>query len=177
VEIENNTIKDIWYGVWGEKACNTSITHNNFSYNHWYAVWMEGQSGLIQSNTFIHNWYSVYFYNSAHFTLEGNKIRSNIHGPQFVNSSFNIIRENVIERNEHYGIYFGWRSNGNSITGNDFINNAQNARDDGKNAWDGNYWSDYMGLKYRILYLLHIPHYIPSLSFDWHPAISPQNIY
>jgi len=177
VEIENNTIKDIWYGVWGEKACNTSITHNNFSYNHWYAVWMEGQSGLIQSNTFIHNWYSVYFYNSAHFTLEANKIRSNIHGLQFVNSSFNIIRENVIERNEHYGIYFGWRSNGNSITGNDFINNAQNARDDGKNAWDRNYWSDYIGLKFRILYLLHFPHYIPSLSFDWHPAISPQNIY
>ncbi len=175
--IINNTFCNNWYGVWGEKAENVSISYNNFSYNHWYAIWMEGKRGSIDNNYFIHNWYSVYFYNSIHFSLEKNVIKINIHGPQFVNSSFNMVEKNVFQHNEHYGIYFGWRSNGNSITRNDFIENAQNARDDGKNTWNENYWSNYIGVKMRIFYFLHFPCYIPSFSFDWHPMLTPQNIY
>jgi len=138
---------------------------------------MEGKRGSIDNNYFIHNWYSVYFYNSIHFSLEKNVIKINIHGPQFVNSSFNMVEKNVFQHNEHYGIYFGWRSNGNSITRNDFIENAQNARDDGKNTWNENYWSNYIGVKMRIFYFLHFPCYIPSFSFDWYPMLTPQNIY
>jgi|GEM_PF-1222060 len=177
VIIDNNTIYNIWYGVWGEKCRNVSIIQDNFSYNHWYAVWMEGKDGIICCNDFIHNWYSVYFYNSNGFLLKKNHIVLNIHGPQFVNSSFCSVEGNVIERNEHYGIYFGWRSRSNSIFHNDFVNNAQNARDDGRNKWEGNYWSDYIGVKVRFLYFLHFPYYIQPFSFDWRPSINPQNIY
>jgi len=175
--IDNNTLYNLWYGVWGERCSDAIIIHNNFSYNHWYAVWMEGSNGIICCNNFIHNWYSVYFYNSNGFSLRDNFILLNIHGPQFVNSSSNEVEGNVMERNEHYGIYFGWRSKNNTVTHNDFINNAQNARDDGHNKWDENYWSDYIGVKIKIFYFLHFPYYIQSLSFDWHPLPAPQNIY
>jgi len=173
-EIKNNFVTDNWYGVWGEYASSPVIQNNNFSYNAWYAVWMEGKDGQIGGNDFYRNWYCIYLYNSRYFIINNNSIYGNIHGPQFVNSSYNIIEDNTITKNEHYGIYFGWRSIENVIRKNNFIENAQNARDDAGNKWQDNYWSDYIGLKIKLLYLLHIPYYIPKFSFDWHPAIQPQ---
>lgn len=173
IKIEGNNITDNWYGVWGEKCYNTSIERNSFSYNAWYAVWMEGKEGIIGENNISRNWYCIYLYNSRDFVIEGNYISWNIHGPQFVNSSHNIIEGNTIERNEHYGIYFGWWSMDNEIVANNFIENAQNARDDAFNLWRGNYWSDYIGIRHPIFFLLHIPKYIPKFSFDWQPLPSP----
>lgn len=175
-EITDNSIKNNWYGVWGEYASNTTIADNNFSYNEWYAVWMEGMHGNIIGNNFSKNWYPIYLYNSHYFSMEENTITLNIHGPQFVNSSFNLIERNVIKSNEHYGAFFGWRSKKNEITHNDFIENANNARDDGSNTWDKNYWSDYIGLKINLFYLMRFPYYIKQFSFDWHPAKEPYDI-
>jgi parallel beta-helix repeat protein len=175
-EITDNSIKNNWYGVWGEYASNTTIADNNFSYNEWYAVWMEGVHGNIIGNNFSKNWYPIYLYNSHYFSMEENTITLNIHGPQFVNSSFNLIERNVIKSNEHYGAFFGWRSKKNEITHNDFIENANNARDDGSNTWDKNYWSDYIGLKINLFYLMRFPYYIKQFSFDWHPAKEPYDI-
>ncbi|HHF55456.1 MAG TPA: hypothetical protein ENL42_00885 [Thermoplasmatales archaeon] len=171
--IEKNNIVDNWYGVWGEKCHDISIEENNFLYNAWYAIWMEGKGGKISRNNISRNWYCIYLYNSEDFVIDGNYISWNIHGPQFVNSSHNVIEGNTIARNEHYGIYFGWRSVDNEIAGNNFIENAQNARDDAANKWWGNYWSDYIGLRFPFLFLLHIPKYIPKFSFDWQPLMSP----
>ncbi|KAA0012278.1 MAG: hypothetical protein FE041_03890 [Thermoplasmata archaeon] len=174
-EIRENTIKSNWYGIWMEKA-SASIERNNFSYNQWYALWVEGNDGKIEENTFFRNWYSIYLYNSQGFEISSNVIISNMHGPQFVNSIRNNIEGNTIKKNEHYGIYFGWRSKDNIITKNNFIENAQNARDDAGNEWQSNYWSDYIGLRIKILWLLHIPYFIPKFSFDWHPALEPYSI-
>ncbi len=173
IEVNGNVIKDNWYGVWGEYASNISIFSNNFSYNAWYALWMEGNNGIIEENNFSKNWYCIYFYNSNSFTINRNLIRANMHGPQFVNSIKNSIEGNTIERNEHYGIYFGWRSKENVVTKNNFIENAQNARDDAGNTWAENYWSDYFGVKIKLLWLLRIPYFIPQFSFDWHPQLYP----
>ena len=174
-EIEGNEIHNNWYGVWGEDAENPLILKNNFSYNEWYGVWMEGNGGNISGNNFYRNWYSIYLYNSVNFFVYSNRIELNMHGPQFVNSSFNSFIKNMVERNEHYGIYFGWRSNSNYITKNNFIENAQNARNDGKNSFNKNYWDDYIGLKIKILAYMHIPYYIQKLSFDWNPELEPHN--
>ncbi|HEC88546.1 MAG TPA: hypothetical protein ENI52_04440 [Thermoplasmata archaeon] len=175
-EIWGNKIHNNWYGLWSEDAENTHAMNNNFSYNEWYAMWIEGKNGNISNNSFYCNWYSIYLYNSLNFFIYSNKIKRNIHGPQFVNSSFNSFLNNNVERNEHYGIYFGWRSKENVITKNNFIENAQNARDDGKNWFNINYWDDYIGLKIKILAYLHLPYYIPKFSFDWNPQLGPYEI-
>ena len=171
--IEGNELHNNWYGVWIENGRNESIENNYFHFNHWYALWVEGKDGTIIANNFSRNWYSIYLYNSNDFIISENFIYRNQHGPQFVNSSNNIFESNDVRKNEHYGIYFGWRSKGNVITKNNFIGNAYNARDDDKNKWQANYWDDYIGLKIKILWLLHIPKYIPKLSFDWTPALKP----
>ena len=171
--ILDNNIKNNWYGIWGECMLNVTIKNNNFSYNKWYAVWMEGIHGDIAGNNFSKNWYSIYFYNSNYFSTQENIITFNVHGPQFVNSSFNLIKRNTIKNNEHYGIFFGWRSTKNEITYNNFIENTYNARDDGGNTWDNNYWSNYIGVKIKIFYLLHFPYRFKQSSFDRHPAQEP----
>ena len=134
---------------------------------------MEGENERIEENEFYKNWYSIYLYNSNNFSIRGNIICRNIHGIQFVNSSYNVAERNDIRKNEHYGMYFGWRSIHNEILKNNFIENSQNARDDAGNKWNKNYWHDYVGIKIKIFYLLHFPYYIPKFSFDWHPKIKP----
>ena len=108
--------------------------------------------------------------------IEKNKIFHNEHGPQIVFSSYNILQLNDIRNNEHYGIYVDNASIKNEIKENNIVNNAYNARDDGKNKWDANYWSDYIGNKYRILAFIGIPKFIPKFNFDWHPAMEPYEI-
>ena len=173
--IEKNIFMNNWFGVWEEYTNNVDVVKNNFSFNEWYGLWVEGKNGKIKNNEFYKNWYSIYLYNSRNFTIINNTIFGNMHGLQFVNSSYNFITKNTIKKNEHYGIYFGWRSQFNKIFSNNFIENAMNARDDAiTNKWKGNYWDDYIGIKLKILYLLHFPYYIPKFSFDWHPKISPK---
>ena len=173
--IEKNIFMNNWFGIWEGYTNNVDVVKNNFSFNEWYGLWVEGKNGKIKNNEFYKNWYSIYLYNSRNFTIINNTIFGNMHGLQFVNSSYNFITKNTIKKNEHYGIYFGWRSQFNKIFSNNFIENAMNARDDAiTNKWKGNYWDDYIGIKLKILYLLHFPYYIPKFSFDWHPKISPK---
>jgi parallel beta-helix repeat protein len=51
--------------------------------------------------------------------------------------------------NNNYGIFLSVASNSNNIYHNNFMENAQNANDEGSNTWDdgerGNYWDDYTG--------------------------------
>ena len=175
-DIKNNVIKNNWYGIWCENTYNTYISFNDFSYNEWYAVWMEGINGEINRNNFEYNWYSIYLYNSLNFSLNNNTMFNNMHGSQFVNSSYNIFCFNNVYNNQHFGIFFGWRSKINDIFSNNFIDNYNNVRDDGYNTWDKNYWSDYIGLKIKILFLLDFPYKINQFSCDWHPAQKPYEI-
>ena len=101
---------------------------------------------------------------------------NNMHGSQFVNSSYNIFCFNNVYNNQHFGIFFGWRSKINNIFSNNFINNYDNVRDDGYNNWDKNYWSDYVGLKIKFLFLLGFPYKINKSLFDLHPAKEPYYI-
>jgi parallel beta-helix repeat protein len=69
----------------------------------------------------------------------------------------NTIRYNTIKHNDKYGVYcHGSAYSGvknNSFYNNNFINNFDNACDDGSNIWDngypsgGNYWDDYRHTK------------------------------
>ncbi|HEC89308.1 MAG TPA: hypothetical protein ENI44_01855, partial [Thermoplasmatales archaeon] len=169
----DNIFHNNWYGIWAEYSNDLIIRDNNFSSNRWYTVWLDRcDSSNIQNNSFYKNWYSIFLYHTNDSLITKNNVLHNEHGPQFVASCKNILRDNDICFNEHYGIYTGNRSKGNQIINNNIIDNAHNARDDDHNKWDRNYWSDYIGLRYNILWKLGIPYHINNLNFDWHPSIS-----
>lgn len=175
-DIYHNVFHNDWCGIWGENSYSISISNNNFTYSEWYAIWMEGKTGEIKENMFDHNWYSIYLYNAPNFYVHNNTIIHNIHGTQFVNSSNNIFCYNNVQNNQHYGIYFGWRSKNNTIFTNNFINNYHNVQDDGYNNWDNNYYSDYIGLKINILSFLDVPYKINKKLYDRNPANTPYDI-
>ncbi|RLF62841.1 MAG: hypothetical protein DRN33_05155 [Thermoplasmata archaeon] len=104
-----------------------------------------------------------------------NYIRHNEHGPQFVDADNNTFVRNTVKENEHYGISVGSRSAGNEFTENNIIGNAQNAWDDYGSYWDGNYWSDYIGLKLKLLGFIGLPYHIPGglNQWDFHPRVAP----
>ena len=172
--IHENKFYNNWYGIWAEHCNSVTIEKNNFSSNRWYTIWLDRcDASQIKNNSFYKNWYSIFLYHTNDCLIKENEILHNEHGPQIVASCRNILENNNICFNEHYGLYAGNRSKENQIIRNNIINNAYNARDDDKNKWDGNYWSDYIGLKFKILWMIGIPKYISRLNFDWHPSIEP----
>lgn len=66
-------------------------------------------------------------------------------------TSGTLITNNIISNNNGIGINISGSSHSDFIYYNNFINNNQNAYDDGTNTWyntalhEGNYWSDYTG--------------------------------
>jgi len=84
--------------------------------------------------------------------ISGNTIENNRKvGVKIVTSNGSIIENNNITRNILKGIELSENSNGNKIHHNNFIENTQQASDDGDNEWNqdyphcGNYWDDYDG--------------------------------
>ena len=71
---------------------------------------------------------------------------NNYYGVYILNSSDNIITGNNILNCDN-GVYLNSNSCKNKIYHNNFIDNIENAYDEGKNTWNdfkyGNYWSDY----------------------------------
>ncbi len=170
--INENDIINNWYGIWAEKPENFHITKNNFSYTQWYGIWIEGgRNGFIESNNISGNCYPIYLYKTSDTKISKNFISKNMEGVQFLNSKNNSFEENFLERNQRYGLYLGGGCRGNMIIRNTFVDNIPNARDESINIWNENYWSDYIGLKIKILWVLGIPYYIPKFSFDWNPRI------
>ncbi|MBC7128862.1 MAG: right-handed parallel beta-helix repeat-containing protein [Thermoplasmatales archaeon] len=171
--INENDIINNWYGIWAEKSENFHITKNNFSYTQWYGMWIEGENGFIEENNVSKSCYPVYIYKTFDTKISKNFISKNMEGVQFLNSKNNSFEENYLEENQRYGVYLGSDCTGNRIIRNTFIDNIPNARDDSINIWNENYWSDYIGIKIKILWILGLPYYIPKFSFDWNPRIKP----
>ena len=120
--IKENKFCDNWYGVWAEASNQLIIENSNFSTNRWYTLWLDRCDGSsIQNNAFHKNWYSVFLYHTDDCRIERNKILYNEHGPQIVASYNNILRNNDICFNEHYGIYTGNRSKNNQILSNNKV--------------------------------------------------------
>jgi parallel beta-helix repeat protein len=89
---------------------------------------------------------------------------------------FVTIKHNNISSNYKDGVYL-FRSSGNKIFENNFLNNARNAYFHLRsflNQWDGNYWNKSRTLPYPIIGSLRFS--IPWINFDWHPAKEPYDI-
>ncbi|MCK4405477.1 MAG: right-handed parallel beta-helix repeat-containing protein [Hadesarchaea archaeon] len=133
------------------------------------------ENSHIENCVFSNNENSIYLWESNNNTLIGNTI-DNSNGIRLDYSNTNTLIGNTCDNhrgywrpginlqvsdnntlinniceNNGYGIHLHWSDN-NRIYHNNFINNADQASDDGSNYWDngypsgGNYWSDYTGV-------------------------------
>ncbi|MFX1569612.1 MAG: nitrous oxide reductase family maturation protein NosD [Promethearchaeota archaeon] len=91
-------------------------------------------------------------------------------GIGLINSSDNIVVDNLITNNTLYGLFLtNSESTNNLIYKNKFIGNHMNARDDGiGNRWDndiiGNYWDDYQGMDANDNGIGDIPYFIEGTA-------------
>jgi hypothetical protein len=94
--------------------------------------------------------------------------------------------DNIISCNNFTNNVFGIvNSHSNRITNNNFINNV-NDNSIGilgfifDNIWDGNYWDNWIGLRYKLPIFQRFPKIICvgffSFAIDWHPALEPYDI-
>jgi len=139
-----------------------------------------------------------------HTTISGNTISYNGDGTEwscgimltwYINNNY--VSDNIISKNNPTGIYMLTGVN-NIITRNNFIDNWGNNGKREKwwgnaffnyelnqwrfrrlNCWDGNYWSDSLGIFPKVIRgdieILGII-YFPRLEFDWNPVKEPYDI-
>ncbi len=140
-------------GVWLDSSNNNFITGNFINSNGLDGIRLDfSNSNIISDNSIKSNSLNgMVLYESNNNVILDNIISfNNEKGIIICNpSNNNIIYDNIILSNNKVGVYTN--SSNNYIYHNNFINNLQNANDEGDNKWDndypsgGNYWSDYTG--------------------------------
>ncbi|MDG6220900.1 MAG: NosD domain-containing protein, partial [Candidatus Thermoplasmatota archaeon] len=174
--IDNNTVtSNNGVGIYLESSSNNTIYNNNVSSNNWHGIILVGSSNntiynnIASSNTAN---YGIWLYESSinnhvynntasdngvgiilslssnnNYVYSNTVTSNNNIGIYLSGSSNNTICNNTASNND-YGIYLEPSSN-NHIYHNSFIDNTNQAYDDGSNTWNlafslgGNYWSDW----------------------------------
>jgi|GEM_PF-547729 len=143
---------------------------------------------ISSSGNYVHDniitkseWYGIYIYNSSYNVVEYNIIIDDDVGIWLCRASNNIIRYNTITQCRYLGFWLWPYSKDNIICCNNFIENKVNAMNSdipSRNKWYGNYWDDYLGLKFGRLADLNnngfgsMPYRISRFEFDWQPAMN-----
>ncbi len=152
--ISENTIEDCWQGIWNYGAQNTTLLGNEVSNNLQNGIiilqysYYTFASGNIVVNNVLDGIRIVWSFDSM---IENNYLIDNMqNGIYLDNGDNNNIYNNKIRENDFYGVSISTGSDGNLLYGNYFVNNSNNAIDNGaNNNWNntiiGNYWNDYLG--------------------------------
>jgi len=147
--INNNIIKDTYYGLF-KKNSNNNIIFNNDLIENEYGIYMANSNdNQIISNNITNNdvigFYALTSSNNNNLNLNiflYNSIAIRIKG-----SKHNVIERNIISNSAGIGIYLCCGAVENIVFNNSLINNNPNADDHYDNQWfhnnTGNYWSDY----------------------------------
>lgn len=164
--IANNIVSETGYnGIEIQNSDNNTISLNTVSYSAKKGIWFEASSSNhisgnnINSNNLSGLWFEDYCQNN---TIINNNIvnHGNWGGIRAWNDfSYNLISNNNISINS-WGLHLNSSGTNpcinNQIYHNNFIDNANQAYDDGtNNLWDngypsgGNYWSDYTGVDFN----------------------------
>lgn len=137
---------------------------------------------IIKNTSISHCDGMLWLIHSSGNTIENNNISDNYEGICVDrDSSYNIINNNMISKNEIFGIIIEEYSHNNKIVNNDFIkNNVNNTwgqvyfRESHGNKWKGNYWN-----KPRIFpkIIIGSRDFLRSnilwLNIDFRPALKP----
>jgi parallel beta-helix repeat protein len=178
----DNTVIHANYGIYLSGSRGNSLTNSLVTYST-YGISLEDSSdNMLQNNEASNNTNGMYLASVADNELINNKLTHNSDGFYLIGATFNtisgstvtfsmdhginlrysesnIFKNNVVTDNT-YGIYA--KSSKNNTIYNNFMDNTNNAWDDGKNRWNlttvsesgniiggqllsGNYWSDYSG--------------------------------
>ena len=130
----NKAISNKEDGICLDSSSNNTLTNNTVSKN--------GNSGI--------HLHSYFQYSSNNIITNSNASNNNDCGIHLYEANSNIITDNILNENGN-GIRL-YNSSRNQIYHNNFINNVEQARDEGSdNSWNnsypsgGNYWRDYTG--------------------------------
>jgi len=145
---DNNEWTIVGFYTHDNVISGNTIDHSPGTY-HLCGIVLESSTGNNISGNTINNCDSgIFLDESDNNKIINNEISSGEYdGISLSESSNNKIIGNNISYNLYCGIEIDEYSNDNIIYHNNFINNYQNAADEGNNTWDdgeyGNYWSDY----------------------------------
>jgi len=150
--IANNTLSYNHNGIFLYEVDNNEFINNTISNNSGKGIHVRHSNcNSITSNVIFDNDYSGMDIDCTtnDNMVTGNSISSNgDNGIGITHSNNNTIIDNTISLNGHTGIRIKL-ANDNKIFHNNFLNNANQADDNGNNFWDngyrsgGNYWSDH----------------------------------
>ena len=149
----NNSSPDNEYGIYIDSSSSNTLSRNNASANNQYGIILDNSDdnlvvdGIISSNAVI----GIRLYYADNNTVDNNTVRNNEYGITLYVSDNNTVANNNVSWSGQLGIQLG-SSSGNGVYHNNFLNNTEQAKDDGAaNVWDdgypsgGNHWSDYAG--------------------------------
>jgi len=170
--ISNNIVKNNSYGIFIVSfdditdIPSNNLISNNLVRNGYCGIFLScSDNNLISNNLVENNEKGIYIELSDNNLISNNIVKNNTYGISIGYSGFyyrsyyssnNIISNNLVENN-NYGILtysiddFWYVSSNNLIYHNNFVNNENQAYDEGSDYWDdgypsgGNYWSDYIG--------------------------------
>jgi parallel beta-helix repeat protein len=131
-------------------ATNSKVENVTASENNYGIVLRKSHGNLVRGNRCFGNWAGLFLEDSDENTVQANSATSNEKGISLYSSSANSIRGNTALDNL-YGIRL-FASSSNKIHHNNLIDNTQQADlvnshdNDFDDGWEGNFWSDYIGL-------------------------------
>ncbi|MBI5000696.1 MAG: right-handed parallel beta-helix repeat-containing protein [Euryarchaeota archaeon] len=188
VESQNISVGD--FAIQLGFSSNNTVTNNSVR-NSRIGIYMTySDNNNITNNTLYSNYNGIYLYDSCNYcTIKDNIIsQSENHSIYLYSGNYNSFINNKISNNG-WGAYFTFGDN-NVVFHNNFINNTNQAYDDGNNLWNdsypsgGNYWSNYTGIDVMSGPLQDIPgadgigdtpFIIDTDSRDNYPLMSPYN--
>ncbi len=150
----NNIVQGSSAGIRIHATEHTTLLSNTFEWNQVGISLRHGHYSIISQNTIHHSWnHGIRLDTTAFCEIYDNFIYNTTYdGIRLIdNSRYNEICSNEIRQSYHYGVNIvDTNVHNNTFYRNYFIDNDENAWDDGSDDyWDndiiGNYWDDYTG--------------------------------
>jgi len=153
--ILNNVIDNCSWGIvpW-EWTVDNTISNNTLRGNDFFGVVLHGSECIrnrVSDNFFVDNSFGVHLGGDCYYNIvERNLLENNTIGLSTDLNRENTFRENTVVGSDR-GFYLYYTQD-NCIYRNNFINNREQvfvqefAKDSWDNGYEGNYWSDYIGV-------------------------------
>lgn len=174
-EVTGNTIEDSRYSV-HTMWCDRSVYNDNIvSGNFVGLALMFSKHIQAKGNTLYDNaTHGILLTQVTRSEVSGNNIIGNTKGLFVYNSLYNVIRANLVARN-NLGMHYWGGSEDNEVDGNTFVENEIQVKFIASHdqQWNGNFWSDYVGWDMNGDERGDLPYHSNSLadSFLWkYPA-------